>query len=99
MVLPREDRGLYLAGRLGAGLLIADYWATGIVERPAGIFIDGDGETVFAFEVRPAAQLGFCGGPWVLGAEVSQMWAWGDFDPLGDQLTETRFGFFFTLRH
>jgi hypothetical protein len=99
VVLPREDRGLYLAGRLGAGLLIADYWATGIVERPAGIFIDGDGETVFAFEVRPAAQLGFCGGPWVLGAEVSQMWAWGDFDPLGDQLTETRFGIFFTLRH
>lgn len=99
VVLPREDRGLYLAGRMGAGLLIADYWATGIVERPGGIFIDGEGETVFAFEVRPAAQLGFCGGPWVLGAEVSQMWAWGDFDSLGDQLTETRLGIFFTVRH
>ena len=62
------------------------------------MFIDGEGETVFAFEVRPAVQLGFSGGSWVVGAEVSQMWAWGDFDPLGDQLYETRAGIFFTFR-
>ena len=99
VLLPKQDKGLYVAGRIGAGLLIADYWATAIVERPAGIFVDGDGETTFAFEVRPAAQVGFCGGPWVVGAEVSQMWAWGDFDPLGDQLTETRLGVFFTFRY
>jgi len=100
VLLPRKDRGLYLAGRIGAGLLIADYWVTQVVQRPLGFFVDGDEDTVAAFEVRPAAQIGYCGGNWVVGAEVSQMWAWGDFgDALGDQITELRAGFFFTLRY
>ena len=99
VLLPRRERGIYLAGRLGVGLLIADYWATGVVERPFGFFVDGDDETVAAFEVRPAAQLGYSGGNWVLGAEVSHMWAWGDFDPFGDELEELRAGIFFSVRY
>jgi hypothetical protein len=99
VLLPKKDRGPYVAAKLGAGLLIADYWATSVVQRPAGVFFDSDGDTAFAFEVRPGVQLGYCGGKWALGAEVSEMWAWGDFDQLGDQLNELRVGFFFTLRY
>jgi opacity protein-like surface antigen len=99
VLLPKQSRGPYLAGRIGAGLLIADYWATSFVERPGGVFIDSEGDTTFAFEVRPGAQFGYCGGPWVVGAEVSEMWAWGDFNRLGDQLNELRVGFFFTMRY
>jgi len=99
VLLPKKDKGPFVAGRLGAGLLIADYWATRVVERPSGFFVDSDGDTTFAFEVRPGVQLGFCGGKWVVGAEVSEMWAWGDFNRLGDQLNEFRVGGFFTLRY
>jgi len=49
--------------------------------------------------VRPGVQVGYSGGAWALGAEVSEMWAWGDFDELGDQLNELRVGFFFTLKY
>lgn len=99
VLLPRQDRGVYLAGRLGVGLLITDYWATTVVERPGGFFVESDGDTVAAFEVRPGLQLGFSGGAWVLGLEASNMWAWGDFGPVGDQIEERRVGIFFTLRH
>jgi hypothetical protein len=99
VLLPKKAKGPYIAGKLGAGLLIADYWASRIVERPSGFFIDSEGDTTFAFEVRPGAQFGYSGGPWVIGAEVSEMWAWGDFNRLGDELNELRIGFFFTLRY
>ena len=99
VLLPRGERGIYLAGKLGAGLLITDFWATTIVERPGGFFIDSEGDTVAAFEVRPGVQLGYTGGAWAIGAEVSNMWAWGDFGAVGDQLQETRAGIFFTVKH
>jgi hypothetical protein len=99
VLLPKQAKGPYVAGKLGAGLLIADYWATSVVERPAGFFVDSEGDTTFAFEVRPGVQLGYSGGPWVIGAEISEMWAWGDFNALGDELTELRAGVFFTLRY
>ena len=99
VLLPRRDKGPYVAGKLGMGLLIADYWATQVVERPAGFFLDSEGDTTFAFEVRPGLQVGYSGGPWVVGAEVSEMWAWGDFNELGDQINELRIGVFFTLRY
>ena len=99
VLLPRRDKGIYLAGKLGAGLLIADYWATSVVERPGGFFIDSDGDTTFAFLVRPGAQFGYSGGKWMVGAEVSEMWAWGDFNALGDELNELRAGFFFTFNY
>jgi hypothetical protein len=99
LLLPRRDKGPYLAAKLGAGLLIADYWATSIVERPAGFFVDSEGDTTLAFEVRPGLQLGYSGGPWVVGAEVSEMWAWGDFNAIGDELNELRVGVFFTMRY
>jgi hypothetical protein len=99
LLLPRRDRGPYVAGKLGAGLLIADYWASRIVERPGGFGVDTEGDTTFAFEVRPGVQVGYTGGPWALGVEAYEMWAWGDFNELGDQLNELRIGFFFTLRH
>jgi len=99
VLLPRRDKGIYLAGKLGVGLLITDYWATAVVERPAGLFIDSEGDTVAAFEVRPGVQVGYSGGAWAVGAEVSNMWAWGDFGPVGDQLQETRLGIFFTMKH
>jgi hypothetical protein len=99
VLLPKKPRGPYVAGKLGAGLLIADYWATGVVERPGGFFVNSEGDTTFAFEVRPGVQLGYSGGPWVVGAEAYEMWAWGDFNGLGDQLNELRVGVFFTLRY
>ena len=98
VLLPRREKGPYAAVKLGAGLLIADYWASRIVERPSGFFIDSEGDTTFAFEVRPGFQLGYTGGSWVVGAEVYEMWAWGDFNELGDQLNELRIGGFFTFR-
>lgn len=99
VLLPRRDSGIYLAGRLGAGLLITDYWATSVVERPGGFFVDSEGDTVAAFEVRPGVQVGYAGGAWAVGAEASNMWAWGDFGPIGDELQESRIGIFFTLRY
>jgi len=38
-------------------------------------------------------------GKWMVGAEVSEMWAWGDFNALGDELNELRAGFFFTFNY
>ena len=35
----------------------------------------------------------------MVGAEVSEMWAWGDFNALGDELNELRAGFFFTFNY
>jgi hypothetical protein len=81
VLLPKKDKGPFVAGRLGAGLLIADYWATRVVERPSGFFVDSDGDTTFAFEVRPGVQLGFCGGKWVVGARSLRNVGVGRFQP------------------
>jgi hypothetical protein len=91
-----EGPGIYIAPRIGAGLLIADIDAASITEFPGGGFsVSGDSETEFWFEVRPAIELGFSGGAWAVGAEASYMWAWADEDAIGDTLEELRLGIFF----
>ena len=96
VIQPGEGPGLYVAPRIGAGLLIADVDAVSITEFPGGGFTaSGDSETEFWFEVRPAIELGFSGGAWAVGAEASYMWAWADEDAIGDTLEELRLGIFF----
>lgn len=96
----RDEPGIYVAPRVGAGLLIADVVASSITELPGGsIEIEGASETEWAFEVRPAIEIGFSGGPWVLGAEASYMIAWMDNDAVGDSLEEMRVGIFFRVAY
>ena len=86
----RSVRGLFVLPRLGAGLLINDYW------------IDTPFYTAYhsgaAFELRPALQVGYSWGFWSMGGEVSYMWAWGDFGNLGSQSQELRAGVFVRFR-
>jgi Outer membrane protein beta-barrel domain len=92
--------GLYVAPRIGAGLLIADLEALDVVEGPGGGFtVSGEDETEFGFEVRPAIEVGFSGGAWAVGAEASYMLAWIDAGSAGDTLEELRAGIFFRVSY
>ena len=102
VLLPRgkDDRSLFLTGRLGAGLLIADQSQLSVIETGNIVTFSGDSDTTFAFEVRPAVQVGYSGGHWQAGAEFSYMWAWGDFDPLNSNtIEEARAGVFFRFSY
>ena len=102
VLMPRQkdDRGLFLAGRLGIGLLIADQSTFGVIETGNVVTFGGDSETTVAFEVRPAVQIGYSGGHWQVGGEFSYMWAWGDFDAINsDQLEEAHAGVFFRFTY
>jgi Outer membrane protein beta-barrel domain len=90
-----DGPGLYVAPRIGAGLLIADIYAVTVADTPGGGFSAiGDYETELGFLVRPAIEVGFSGGPWAIGAEASYMVAWIDADAIGDTIEEFRAGFF-----
>jgi hypothetical protein len=90
-----DGPGLYVAPRIGAGLLIADIYAVSFVDTPGGGFVvSGEDETELGFLVRPAIEVGFSGGAWAIGAEASYMFAWVDAGSAGDTIQEFRAGFF-----
>jgi hypothetical protein len=81
----RATGGFFLLPRIGAGLLISDYW----IDTPF---------TGAAFELRPNIQAGYSWGWGSAGAEFSYMWAWGDFGSLGSNAQEWRAGAFIRFR-
>jgi hypothetical protein len=103
VLLPRKtgDNGLFLSGRLGAGLLIADQSQLSVIETGNVVTFSGDSDTTFAFEVRPRRPSGLQRRTLAgRGAEFSYMWAWGDFDPLNSNtLEEGRAGVFFRFTY
>jgi hypothetical protein len=86
----RATGGLFLLPRIGAGLLISDYW----IDTP---FYSAY-HTGAAFELRPCIQAGYSWGWGSAGAEFSYMWAWGDFGNLGSSAQEWRAGAFIRFR-
>jgi hypothetical protein len=86
----RATGGFFILPRIGAGLLIQDYW----IDTPFYTAY----HTGAAFEVRPCVQIGYSWGVGSVGAEVSYMWAWGDFGNLGSSATELRAGVFLRFK-
>ncbi|HSZ55487.1 MAG TPA: hypothetical protein VK797_07505 [Tepidisphaeraceae bacterium] len=86
----RATGGFFLLPRIGAGLLIDDYW----IDTPFYTAY----HTGAAFELRPCIQAGYSWGPGSVGAELSYMWAWGDFGSLGSNAQELRAGVFLRFR-
>ena len=86
----RDPRGFFLFPKIGAGILINDYW----IDTRNGT----ESHTGAAFDIRPAIQAGYTWGPGAAGIEASYMWAWGEFGNLGDRAQEARIGAFFRIR-
>jgi hypothetical protein len=82
--------GFFILPRIGTGLLIQDYW----IDTPFYTAY----HTGAAFELRPCIQTGYSWGSGSVGAEVSYMWAWGDFGNLGSSAQELRAGVFLRFR-
>jgi len=92
----RSGNGIYLLPRIGAGLLIDNYWlGEPYYGYTYSTYINYTGA---AFEIRPDIEVGYRFGMMNIGAEVSYMAAWGGFGKLGDMAEEFRAGLIFGYR-
>ena len=92
-----DGTGLYVAPRIGAGLLIANYELLGEVSGPDGFLFRGENDTSFGYHVRPGLEVGVTDGRLTLGAEASYLWGWVDLGSVGDEVQELRAGVFLRI--
>lgn len=92
-----DGTGFYVAPRIGAGLLVANFELLAEVEGPGGGLFRGENDTNFGYHVRPALEIGVTDGQLTLGAEASYLWGWVDLGSVGDKVEELRAGVFFRI--
>ena len=89
-----RDTGFFATPRVGAGLLIDSYSIDQSFNSNGATYLTRRDHDGAAFEVRPAVKAGYSWGYLAAGAEVSYMYAVGDFGGLGHHAQEFRLGAF-----